>query len=73
MMNRVIVNTDCRFFKGDLPCKPHKEFSNKCEDCPLYEKINKKYLIIKFGAIGDVIRATPLITKIKNDPNAEIW
>jgi heptosyltransferase-2 len=67
------VNTDCLFFKGDLPCGPHKKSGYHCADCPAYEKISKRILIIKLGAIGDVIRTTPLIRKIRAvHPNAKI-
>ena len=67
------VNIDCLFFKGDLPCKPHKIFGYHCQDCPSYQKIDKKILIIKLGAIGDVIRTTPLIRKIRKEfPNSKI-
>jgi heptosyltransferase-2 len=67
------INTDCRFFKGDRPCKYHKEEGVHCEGCAYYQKIIKKILIIKLGAIGDVIRTTPLLHKLKElYPAAEI-
>ncbi len=67
------VQMDCRYFKSDIPCKWHKQTGQKCVPCAHYEKITKKYLIIKLGAAGDVIRTTPLITKIKgDDPGALI-
>lgn len=71
----MIINADCRFYKGDLPCKPHKEFSYHCEGCPSYKKINQKILIIKLGAIGDVIRTTPILRKLRKEyPDAQlIW
>jgi heptosyltransferase-2 len=65
---------DCRHFKGYIPCKPHKEKGYHCENCPDYSPADKKILIIKLGATGDVIRTTPLITRIKKEhPLAEIW
>lgn len=57
--------SDCRFFRGDLPCKPHKLTGVHCESCQIYEKISNRVLIIKLGAMGDVIRTTPLITRLK--------
>lgn len=67
----MIVKTDCFFYKGDVPCNPHKEFGYHCEDCNIYKKIEQNILIIKLGAIGDVIRTTPILRKIKSDyPNA---
>jgi len=44
-----------------------------CEGCKFYDKISKKILIIKLGAMGDVIRTTPLIPLIrKKYPNSQI-
>ncbi|MCC6256472.1 MAG: glycosyltransferase family 9 protein [Ignavibacteriaceae bacterium] len=69
----MIVKNDCLFFKGDIPCNPNKEFGYQCEDCPAYKKIEKNILIIKLGAIGDVIRTTPILRKLKKEyPNAHI-
>jgi heptosyltransferase-2 len=69
----MIIHNDCLLFRGDIPCKPHKEFGYHCEDCPSYKKISIKILIIKLGAIGDVIRTTPLLSKIRNEfPNSHI-
>ncbi len=62
----MLIKTDCRFYKGDIPCVPHKDFGVHCEDCSYYQKISKNILIIKLGAIGDVIRTTPLLRKIKS-------
>ncbi|MEK6566078.1 MAG: hypothetical protein AABZ41_05160, partial [Bacteroidota bacterium] len=64
------LKTDCRHFRGDIPCKPHKQFGVHCideegKDCIHYDRVDKKILIIKLGAVGDVIRTTPLLHKIK--------
>ena len=56
---------DCLHFKGHIPCKPHKQYGFHCDDCTAYEKVSKRILIIKLGAIGDVIRTTPLVVKYK--------
>jgi len=67
------VNIGCRFYKGDRPCKFHKEEGVHCEACPYYQRIINRILIIKLGAIGDVIRTTPLLHKLKEVyPEAEI-
>mgnify|MGYP001588321125 CR=1 FL=1 len=60
------IHSDCRFYRGDVPCKPHKENGYHCQDCPAYEKVSKRILIIKLGAIGDVIRTTPLLTRYRS-------
>ncbi len=71
---QIKYNTDCRHFRGDLPCKPHKENNVHCEDCQFYDKTDGKILIIKFGAIGDVIRTTPLLKRFREVmPSKEIW
>ena len=55
------IKFDCRYFRGDVPCKPHKENGVHCvdergNDCQYYDPTGKKILIIKLGAIGDVIQ-----------------
>src|SRR5687767_11828886 len=65
ILNGVQVNTDCIYFKGDIPCKPNKTEGYMCEGCPVYKPVSHRILIIKLGAIGDVIRTTPLLRKIK--------
>ncbi len=73
------IKFDCRYFRGDIPCKPHKNSSVHCVDengvdCKFYEKVNKKILIIKFGATGDVIRTSPLATRLKKEyPSSKIY
>lgn len=64
----------CRHFRGDLPCRPHKEEGVHCDSCPHYLPTDRNILIIKLGAIGDVIRTTPLLHRLRADyPNARIW
>ena len=73
------LKTDCRWFRGDVPCKPHKEFGVHCleesgRECTHYERLTSNILIIKLGAIGDVIRTTPLLRKLREvHPHARIW
>jgi len=73
------LKTDCRFFRGTVPCGPHKKHQVHCVDeagrpCSHYDRIGKEILIIKLGAIGDVIRTTPLLRKLKDvHPDARIW
>ncbi len=73
------LKTDCRAFRGDIPCKPHKEFGVHCVDakgkpCAFYDPADKRILVIKLGAIGDVIRTTPLLHRLKKEfPHAEVW
>ncbi len=64
-LNGTTVHTDCLHFRGDIPCRPNKEQGYMCDGCPVYAPIGKRILIIKLGAIGDVIRTTPLLRKLR--------
>ena len=72
--NKYLYKSDCRHFRGHIPCKPHKEYGVHCLDCEYYDPAKYKILVIKLGAIGDVIRTTPLLHRLKKEfPEAEIW
>lgn len=69
----MFVKKDCINLIGSIPCEPHKKSGVHCENCSEYKKIDKKILIIKLGAAGDVIRTTPLLHKLnKVFPNSHI-
>lgn len=69
-----IYHSDCRHFRGDIPCAPHKREGVHCADCPYYEPTAGNILIIKLGAIGDVIRTTPLLARLRAEyPAARLW
>jgi heptosyltransferase-2 len=52
--------TDCRHYIGEKPCR------FKCEGgCQNFEPFGTRILIIKLGAIGDVLRTTPLLRLLK--------
>lgn len=59
------VKFDCKYFRGLIPCKPNKEHLVDCSNCPYYKPWNKRILIIKLGAMGDVIRTTPLVVRYR--------
>ncbi len=63
---KMVYHANCRHFRGHIPCKPHKQNGYHCIDCPVYQPIDKRILIIKLGAIGDVIRTTPLVVRFRN-------
>jgi len=68
------VKFDCRFFRGHIPCMPNKNYGVICSNCDYYKKTDKKILIIKLGAAGDVIRTTPLLYPLKkNYPDSKIY
>jgi len=60
-----MLKIDCRYFKGDRPCDPHKETEVKCDDCTEYNQIKHKILIIKLDAVGDVLRTTSILKPLK--------
>lgn len=64
-MDIKLVKYDCRHFRGGIPCKPNKLNEVDCSECNFYDKIGKRILIIKLGAMGDVIRTTPLVIKYR--------
>jgi len=67
------VKYDCRHFRGHIPCAPNKLRGKVCNTCDEYEKVTKNILIVKLGAIGDVIRTTPLVTAFrKKHPGCRI-
>ncbi|MDR2708925.1 MAG: glycosyltransferase family 9 protein [Elusimicrobiota bacterium] len=70
MKNNFEVFTDCVYFPLDRPCSYQKNEDMKCGSCPHYKKISqesstKKILIIKLGAMGDVLRTTFLLNGLK--------
>lgn len=74
MNDNIIYKSDCRHFRGDIPCAPHKSEGVHCIDCPHYAPTDSNILIIKLGAIGDVIRTTPLLERLRAEhPAARIW
>ncbi|MFC2131511.1 glycosyltransferase family 9 protein [Bacteroidota bacterium] len=73
-MDKPLYFSDCKFFRGDIPCRQHKEEGVHCESCKYYEPKKGIILIIKLGAVGDVIRTTPLLYKISSEyPESLVW
>jgi ADP-heptose:LPS heptosyltransferase len=60
------VRQDCIHFRGGIPCKPNKTVGAICT-CEYYRPISKRILIIKLGALGDVIRTTPLVVRFRKE------
>ena len=60
--NSLIENlrTDCMYYLGDRPCRPHVEEGHRCT-CIYFQPTNRRGVIIKLGAAGDVLRSTPLL------------
>ena len=63
---------DCRFFARDRPCTWHK-FTGVLCPCDHDHKIEERVLIIKFDAMGDVLRTTALLPALAEaHPRASI-
>uniref|UniRef100_A0A6H1ZJT3 Putative glycosyltransferase n=1 Tax=viral metagenome TaxID=1070528 RepID=A0A6H1ZJT3_9ZZZZ len=70
----MILFKDCRHFKGNIPCVQNKKSLTWCNGCDIYDPITMNILIIKLGAIGDVIRTTPILNRlISKYPAARIY
>lgn len=67
------IKFDCKFFRGEIPCIPNKLRNKVCSDCDEYVPVKTRILIIKLGALGDVIRTTPLVVKYRElYPNSHV-
>lgn len=58
---RRIYKSDCRHFVGDRPCTFHKVSGITCGSCTHYDPAGTRILIVKLGAMGDVLRTTSLL------------
>ncbi len=56
-----MIRYDCRYYIGRKPCK----FKRVCEGCPHVDPFDKRILIIKLGALGDLLRTMPLLKSLK--------
>lgn len=60
---------DCLKFRGYKPCVAKKV----CETCDEYEPWERKIVIVKLGALGDVLRTTPILYAFRRKyPRAHI-
>jgi heptosyltransferase-2 len=66
---RLLLQTDCRHFRGDRPCR----FGRLCDGCPEYAPFEGRILVIKLAATGDVVRTTCLLPSLREaHPEAQI-
>jgi ADP-heptose:LPS heptosyltransferase len=64
---------DCRHYRGDRPCGPHKREHVACDRCPHYDPCSLRILIVKLAADGDVLRTTCLLPSLRKAyPTAQI-
>ncbi len=66
-------NTQCKFFNEKYACDTlvgeNYESCNECKFCTPY---SKKILILKFGAMGDVLRTTPILEALRKKYGEDI-
>lgn len=59
------LKTDCRHFRYERPCAPHKKKGVTCATCTTdYEPFRTRILVVKLAATGDVLRTTALLPAI---------
>ncbi|CAN5406164.1 hypothetical protein BH09SUM1_BH09SUM1_30810 [soil metagenome] len=65
------IKADCRFYSGYKPCHKH----DGCPGCPHYSPRGEQILIIKLGAMGDVLRTKAILPALKREhPNSwVVW
>jgi len=56
-----MIRNDCVYFRGETPCV----YGRLCDNCPQFAPFETKILIIKRGAMGDVLRTTALLPGLK--------
>jgi heptosyltransferase-2 len=59
------IKTDCRHFRADRPCTPHKQTGVTCPECPTYDPVGTRLLIVKLAADGDVLRTTSILPSLR--------
>ena len=70
-MNGFRPRLDCRHYVGEKPCR----FGCACDECRRFEPQGTRVLIVKLGAMGDVLRTTALLPALrrKYDPCHVTW
>jgi len=67
----MFLHLDCRHYLGDRPCRFHRQ----CQDCPHFEPMGPRVLIVKLGALGDVVRTGCLLPALSawREPPHVTW
>jgi len=71
-VNPIELKTDCRHFRSDRPCAPHKLRGKMCATCDEYDPSASRVLIVKLGAMGDVLRTTCILRGVKEKFGAPV-
>ncbi|MEI8024766.1 MAG: lipopolysaccharide heptosyltransferase family protein [Pseudomonadota bacterium] len=56
-----MYRTDCRHFNGYKPC----QFKRSCTNCPYFDQVRTRVVIVSLEAMGAVLRSTVLLKPIK--------
>jgi ADP-heptose:LPS heptosyltransferase len=66
-------NTKCRFFNEKFACDTlSSEGYASCKECKFSQEYSKKILILKFGAMGDVLRTTSILSALRKKYGEDI-
>jgi heptosyltransferase-2 len=67
----MFLHLDCIHYRGDRPC----DFHRLCEECPHYAPMGPRVLIVKLGALGDVLRTGCLLPTLaaQSEPAYVTW
>ncbi len=60
--------SDCAHYRGDLPCIKKKV----CWACDEFIPLGRRALVIKFGAPGDALRTTPVLSRLRREGFSEV-
>lgn len=71
--NNLIFKDSCRNFRSDRPCTPHKQTGVTCDECKEFLGHTQNILVLKFEALGDVLRSTAILHGLRKAyPTAKI-
>ena len=63
------IRSDCRHYRGDKPCEQNR----LCDGCAHYQPYEGRVLVVKIGALGDVIRTLCILPEIRRRyPNGQV-
>ncbi len=64
---------DCRHMLWSRPCRYHKEEGVRCGECPHYDPVRSRILLVKLAADGDVLRTTGILPVLAREfPGAHV-
>jgi heptosyltransferase-2 len=68
-----LFKKDCRHYRSDRPCAPHKAEGVVCATCTHYDAVATRLLVVKLAAAGDVLRTTSILPALRRrHPGASV-